>query len=167
MDCILFRHGIAVEPDEWKGPESQRPLTPKGAEKTAEAAAGLASLGVKATHLLSSPLVRAVETAKLIREALPGKLEVRLCDELVPEAPPDKLFPVLAALPEDACVVCVGHEPHLGATAGVMLFGQAVPGLALKKAGAGCVRFDGAPQSKQGRLRWWLTPWQLRHWGKP
>lgn len=166
MDCILFRHGIAVEPEDWKGPDAQRPLTAKGAEKTAEAAAGLASLGVKPTHLLASPLVRAVETAKILRETLAGKVEIRISDELVPEAPPDKLFPLLAALPADACVICVGHEPHLGETAGSMLAGQALPGLALKKAGACCIRFEAAPRIGQGALRWWLTPWQLRHWGK-
>lgn len=167
MDCILFRHGIAAERDDWKGPDAQRPLTAKGAEKTAEAAAGLASLGVKPTHLFASPYVRAVETAKLLRETLAERLELRLCDELVPEAPPDKLFPLLASLPEDACVICVGHEPHLGDTAGVMLAGQALPGLALKKAGACCIRFEDPPGSGRGLLRWWLTPWQLRHCAKP
>lgn len=166
MDCILFRHGVAAERDEWPGPEAQRPLTAKGAEKTAEAAAGLACLGIKPTHLFTSPLVRAVETAKLIREALPGRLEMRICEELVPDAPPDKLIPLLASLSEDACVICVGHEPHLGETAGIMLAGQALPGLALKKAGACCIRFEAAPRIGQGALRWWLTPWQLRHWAE-
>lgn len=166
MECILFRHGIAAERDEWKGPEAQRPLTAKGAERTAEAAAGLDCLGVKPTHVLSSPLTRAVETAKILVEKLPGRPEIRICDELVPDAPPDKLFPVLAALPEDACVLCVGHEPHLGEAAGVMLFGQATPGLTLKKAGACCIRFEEAPRGKQGLLRWWLTPWQLRYLGR-
>lgn len=166
MECILFRHGIAAERDAWDGPDAQRPLTDKGAERVAEAAEGLRSLAAVPTHLLSSPLIRALETAKIIRDRLPKRPEIRVCDELLPDAPPDKLFPVLASLPEDARVVCVGHEPHLGRTAGVMLAGQPAPGLTLKKAGACCIRFDEAPGGRQGVLRWWLTPWQLRHWGK-
>lgn len=162
MDCILFRHGIAVEPEEWKGAEVQRPLTPKGAERVREGAAGLVRLGVEPTHILSSPLLRAFDTAKLIRDKLRTNLEIRICDELVPDASPDKLLPLLTGLPEEACVICVGHEPHLGEAAGVLLFGRPAAGLSLKKAGACCIRFAGAPKNGQGTLRWWLTPSQLR-----
>ena len=41
MECILFRHGIAVERADWDGEENLRPLTPKGVDKTREAASGL------------------------------------------------------------------------------------------------------------------------------
>ena len=162
MDCILFRHGIAVEPGEWKGSEAQRPLTPKGAERVREGAAGLVRLDVVPTHILSSPLLRAFDTAKIIRDALRLRLEIRICDELVPDASPDKLLPLLAALPGEACVLCVGHEPHLGEAAGVLLFGRPVAGLSLKKAGACNIRFEGPPKAGPGMLRWWLTPSQLR-----
>lgn len=165
MDCILFRHGIAVEPGEWKGAEVQRPLTPKGAERVREGAAGLVRLGVEPTHILSSPLLRAFDTAKIIRDTLRLRLEIQICDELVPDAPPDKLLPLLTALPGEACVICVGHEPHLGAAAGVLLFGRPVAGLSLKKAGACCVRFEGSPKAGPGMLRWWLAPSQLRKLG--
>ena len=30
MDCVLFRHGIAAERDEWEGPDADRPLTERG-----------------------------------------------------------------------------------------------------------------------------------------
>jgi phosphohistidine phosphatase len=163
MDCLLFRHGIAVERDEWKGAEVQRPLTAKGAERVREGAAGLLALDMTPTHIFSSPLLRAFETAKILRDRLRSRVDIKICDELVPDAPPDKLFPLLAALPEKACVLCVGHEPHLGETAGVMLFGQAAPGLSLKKAGVCCIRFDDPPRPGKGALRWWLTPSQLRN----
>jgi len=163
MDCVLFRHGIAVDRAAWTGAEAERPLTPKGAAKVREGAAGLLQLGLTPTHILSSPLVRAVETATMIRAAIEARPEIRICDELVPDAPPDKLLPLLDTLPDDACVICVGHEPHLGETAGVLLFGQPVAGLSLKKAGACCIRFEGPAKAGQGMLRWWLTPSQLRN----
>ncbi|MEW6545234.1 MAG: histidine phosphatase family protein [Nitrospirota bacterium] len=166
MDCLLFRHGLAVDREEWKGPEPERPLTARGIEKTRQAVRGLVKLGITPTHLLASPFVRALETARLIREVSRARVELQACEELVPDAPPDKLLPLLANLPEDACVICVGHEPHLGEAAGVMLFGKPVGGLSLKKAGACCVRFERGPKIGQGLLRWWLTPSQLRELGK-
>jgi len=162
MESILFRHGIAVDHEKWDGPDSQRPLTARGSEKTRQAAAGLVHLEIVPTHVLTSPYLRARETAKLVREALEFKTEIQVCDELLPTAPPDKLLVLLNSLPQDACVICVGHEPHLGEAAGLVLFGEPVPGLSLKKAGACSLYFDGAPKAGTGMLRWWLTPSQLR-----
>ncbi len=166
MDCLLFRHGIAVDLEDWQGEEALRPLTPKGVEKTKEAAAGLRRLDLIPTQILSSPFARAVETAKVIRETFKARPEVRICDELLPDAPPDKLFPLLANLPDDACVICVGHEPQLGEAAGVMLFGSPVAGLSLKKAGACCINFDQPPKAGGGFLKWWMGPAQLRKLAK-
>lgn len=162
MDCLLFRHGLAADRDAWDGPDAERPLVPRGIEKTRKAAAGLRRLDVVPDVLLSSPYRRARETAALLQEALRLKGDLRICDELVPDAPPDKLLGLLAALPPDAVVACVGHEPHLGEAAAVMLFGKAVAGLALKKAGACLIAFDGAPKAGQGALEWWVTPSLLR-----
>jgi phosphohistidine phosphatase len=161
MDCILFRHGIAVDREAWNGEEEERPLTPKGVEKTRQAAAGLLHLDVAPTVLLASPLVRALETAKLIRETF-HLGPVQQCPELLPDAPPDKLFSVLTSLPPEACIICVGHEPHLGWAAGLMVFGKPVTGLKFKKAGACCIRFEDEPREGQGTLRWWMAPAQLR-----
>ena len=46
MDCLLFRHGIAVDREDWDGQEAQRPLTPTGEERTRESAVGLRRLGI-------------------------------------------------------------------------------------------------------------------------
>jgi phosphohistidine phosphatase len=162
MDCILFRHGIAVDRQDWDGDEEERPLTPKGVEKTRQAAAGLLHLDLAPTILLASPFIRTMETAKLIRETFHLRGDIQQCAELVPDAPPDKLFPVLSSLPPDACVICVGHEPHLGWAAGLMLFGKPVTALTFKKAGACCVRFEEEPRPGAGLLRWWMAPAQLR-----
>jgi phosphohistidine phosphatase len=162
MECILFRHGIAVERDDWDGEENLRPLTPRGAEKTREAAAGLLRMELKPGHLWTSPLARAFETAKIIRQLLCPRMELQAQEALLPEAPPDKLLALLAALPPDTTVICVGHEPHLGETAGLLLFGKPVVGLSLKKAGACCLRLRETPRAGRAELRWWMGPSQLR-----
>lgn len=162
MECILFRHGIAVERADWDGEENLRPLTPKGAEKTREAAAGLLRLELEPGYLWTSPLARAFDTAKIIRQMLCPRIELHVHEVLLPEASPGKLLALLASLPLDSTVICVGHEPHLGEIASLLLFGKPVTGLSFKKAGACCLRFRETPKAGRGELRWWMGPSQLR-----
>lgn len=162
MECILFRHGIAVERPDWDGEEALRPLTPEGRKKTRKALAGLRRFGVRPTHLYSSPLARARQTAQLAQEVFGMRNQVQVANELLSDAPPEELLDVLATLPPDACALLVGHEPHLGAAASVMVFGKSHGGLALKKAGGCSVGFDAKPRAGRGTLNWWLTPAQLR-----
>ena len=96
MDCILFRHGIAVEPQEWDGPEARRPLTAKGAEKVREAAEGLVRLDIEPTHVASSPFTRTRQTAEILREVLRFSPEMIRWNELLSDAPPHLLFERLA-----------------------------------------------------------------------
>ena len=113
MDCILLRHGIAVACEDWNGPESERPLTKEGIQKTRKAIAGLKQIGIKPTHLLSSPFTRALETAEIVAEMFHLDPDFQVCEELLFHRSPVDLFPVLGKFPEPSCVVCVGHEPHL------------------------------------------------------
>lgn len=166
MDCILVRHGIAVEPDEWKGTEENRPLTVKGKKRVRQAAEGLAALGCQPTHLFTSPFVRAYDTAKLLRAAICPALKVEAREELAVGSKPERLIGVLRTLPTDAVVVCVGHEPLLGEVASLLLCGKVLSNFSLKKAGAACIEGEDGMKPGQGRLRWWLQPTQLRAIGK-
>ncbi len=162
MDCVLFRHGLAVERQEWAGQEQDRPLTDKGTARTRRSAKGLLTLRIIPTHLLSSPLTRSRETAEIIRRLVRPRLTVQICDELAPGAAPPALFSLLGTLPLDSVVFCVGHEPHLSLTAGTWLTGKAWAGLSLKKAGACLIRTEQSVRPANGRLQWWLTAAQLR-----
>lgn len=166
MDCILIRHGIAVEPEEWEGSEENRPLTEKGKKRVRQAAAGLAMLGCKPTHLLSSSFVRSYDTARLLRTLLCPSLKVETRDELGVGSSPELCLPLFRSLPAESVVICVGHEPLLGALASILLCGKSTSNFPLKKAGAGLIRFEGPLKPGQGLLRWWLQPAQLRALGR-
>ena len=86
MDIILFRHGIAVERQDWTGNEQDRSLTGMGIRRSRRSARGLLSLRITPTHLLSSPLVRARETAEILQHLVRPKVTVQICEALVPEA---------------------------------------------------------------------------------
>lgn len=166
MDCILVRHGIAVEPDDWEGMEENRPLTEKGKKRVRQAAEGLAVLDCKPTHLFTSPFLRAYDTARLLRAVICPALKVETREELAVGARPELVVGLLRTLPLDAVVVCVGHEPQLGEVVSLLLCGKALPNFPFKKSGAAHVESEGVMNQGQGRMRWWLQPMQLRALGK-
>ncbi|MDA0739918.1 MAG: histidine phosphatase family protein [Nitrospirae bacterium] len=166
MRCILFRHGIAVEWHDWKGDDRTRPLTEEGIEKTKKVAKGLLQLDVHPTQLLCSPFTRTQQTAKIAQDILGISDDAQLCQELLSEASPEHFVKFLASFSRDDTVLCVGHEPHLGFTAGVMVCGQPISGMSLKKAGACSIYFEGTPRAGTGFLEWWLPPAHLRKFGK-
>lgn len=166
MDCLLMRHGIAVERDEWEGIDEDRPLTERGVKRVAQAVGGLGRLGVQPTHVLSSPLTRAIETAKIAHSSLRVRTAIQIVDALLPDAPSNQLLSILRDLPPESCVICIGHEPQLGMTASVLLAGRATTSFPLKKAGACLIELPIPVKLGRGVLRWWLTPGQLRAMGK-
>lgn len=141
MPCLLFRHGIAESPNSWSGNEYSRPLTREGVTKTEQVVEGFREIGVQPTHLLCSPLTRTHQTAVIAKNILVIQSEIVITPELVYDQSPRLLFPILQALPSEAMVMCVGHKPHLGHTAALMLFGHHSPSLSFKKAGSALITF--------------------------
>jgi len=166
MHCILVRHGIAIESGEWEGVEENRPLTEKGKARVRQVARGLNRLDIKPTHLLTSPFVRAYDTARLLRVALCPSVKLETREELAVGAKPEQLIALLRTVPSDAVVMCVGHEPFLGEIASLWLCGKILPSFPLKKAGVACVEFPEEVRPGHGQLQWWLQPVQLRVIGK-
>jgi phosphohistidine phosphatase len=166
MDCLLIRHGIAVAPEEWQGSEENRPLTEKGKKRVRQAAAGLARLTSKPTHLLSSRFLRAHETARLLRRIVCPSIKIETHDELAVGSTPEQMISLLRSLPSESVVLCVGHEPLLGEVASVLLCGNPTSNFSMKKAGAALIHLPGSVKPGQGVLGWWLQPAQLRALGK-
>src|ERR1700682_4554613 len=88
MILYLVRHGIAIDRADPKSPpEAERPLTAKGVQKTRLAALGLKALGAKPDVVITSPYVRAAQTAEIFAEALGLPTDkIRVSDSLKPTA---------------------------------------------------------------------------------
>jgi phosphohistidine phosphatase len=166
MDCLLVRHGIAVDREEWEGKDVDRPLTEKGKRRVRQVAEGLRRLDVRPTVIYASSARRAVDTAQLLHDLLVCRSLVQLRDELSPEAPPGQVVRLLQDLPPESCVICIGHEPQLGMAASVLLSRRESASFPLKKAGACLIELSIPAKPGRGVLRWWLTPGQLRAIGK-
>jgi hypothetical protein len=87
----IVRHAIAEERGEAYPDDELRPLSAKGMAKFRKAAKGLAKFGVTVDHVLSSPLVRARQTADILVEEIGGRPEIVETRALTPEASYEKL----------------------------------------------------------------------------
>lgn len=142
MKLHLFRHGIAIDrEDPACPPEQDRFLTTKGVAKTEAAAHGLRVLGLKPNIILTSPLLRAVQTAEIACEALgyPVK-KLRHVDLLRSDGKPAELFDVLSELKADE-VMCVGHAPNLDLVIAFAI-GSHTAVTSLKKAGLASLEIE-------------------------
>ncbi len=113
MDLLIVRHAIAFErdPHRWSD-DGTRPLTPEGKRRAKKAADGLKRFTNPPDRLLTSPLVRARQTAQILTDAAgwPRAEEVR---ELLPEEAPQALLTLLGK-DRSKLVAVVGHQPGLG-----------------------------------------------------
>jgi phosphohistidine phosphatase len=167
MEIILFRHGPAAERDPHRWPDdAERPLTKEGIRETHEAARGLARLVDSVARVISSPALRARDTARAVHEALEVAAPVAFWDELAPERSAAEALSRLRESADADPSVLVGHEPVLSELVGLALSGDAVSAVHLSKAGAARLSFPGPVVPAGGRLDWLLTRKQLALLGR-
>lgn len=166
MRLWIVRHGIAIDREDPKCPsDPERYLTPEGIKKTREAAKGFAEIEDAPELFLSSPYVRAKQTADLFAEACKtSKSKIEVTEHLLPGAEPAAFFRELARHRGAGSAICFGHAPNLDELIAHAL-GSKKDVTELKKAGAACIELARiAPPS--GKLLWLMTPKFLRNLAK-
>jgi phosphohistidine phosphatase len=165
LQLYVVRHGIAVEP-EGGMPDGSRPLTAKGRRRFRKTARAFGKLGYRLDLILTSPLVRAVQTAEILAGAAdPGEVDV--LEELGPDFDPEAARGAIAARAgEAATVAIVGHEPQLSSLLSA-LSGVPRGDIDLKK--GAIVRMDASSlaDGAAAEPRWWLKPKGTRVKGLP
>lgn len=161
----VMRHGIAVARSDPNFPDdAKRPLTPEGKKKLEGIAKGLLRLGLRVESIISSPLVRAAETAAIVAEGLGTNIPVEFSDHLRPGGSWQTLITSLAKRQDHRSVLVVGHEPDLS-NGVAKLIGNARANFQFKKGGCCRIDFEKFPPSPPGKLIWWLTPRVMRKIG--
>jgi phosphohistidine phosphatase len=156
----LVRHAIAHDRSEKWSDDSLRPLTHEGAARMRRAAKGLYGLGASLDLVLTSPLVRAVETAEILVRAFDPRPPVVTVPALAPGGSPVRVAEALAAHSKARAIALVGHEPGMGELA-AWLLGARVP-VPFKKGGICRIDVSEWPPARQGQLIWMATPRMLR-----
>jgi phosphohistidine phosphatase len=152
MLVYFVRHGIAEEPETFEGSDAERPLTDKGRRKMAAIGSGLADRQVKPDTILTSPLVRARQTAEIVAKALGG------CsvddDRRLASFDDHGLGTILKDHADADSLMLVGHEPAMSAVIGHAIGDGRVE---MKKGAVACVEFRD-PASPRGELLWLAPP---------
>jgi phosphohistidine phosphatase len=158
MEIYLIRHADAVALGENNiQVDEERPLTAEGEQQTKSLAACLQRKGVALQLILTSPLLRARQTAEGIRKDWSANQpEIQVCDQLAPGMKPRKLARLLKAV-EHGPVAIVGHEPDLSNWA-AWIIGSKKAQLALAKAGLAHISCKNGPCKGGGTLVQLITP---------
>ena len=166
MELYIVRHGIAVDREDPKcPPDPERFLTDEGKERSRQVAKGVAEIASVPDLMLTSPYLRALQTAEIFAGVLEySKNKIRQSDLLLPGAEPLQLFRELAR-DKDLCSVFIfGHAPHLDDVLATSI-GTKHHISSLKKAGVAFVELKRlVPPS--GELIWLGTPKLLRKLAK-
>jgi phosphohistidine phosphatase len=160
MEIYVLRHGIAVErgtPGFKK--DSDRPLTKEGEEKMYQIAEAMLAMELKFDLILSSPLVRAEQTAKIVAGELDE--EVTFTDFLSPDG---NVLELIREINDEKPqrVLLVGHEPDLSRLISLLVTGGTDASIELKKSGLCKLTADKLTFGQCCTLNWLLTPKQLR-----
>lgn len=159
-ELYLVRHGLAEERGDAWPDDTKRPLTDEGISRMRKGARGLARLGLSVEVVLTSPLVRARQTAEILAAALDPRPSLVNIDSLAPDGTYAAVIADLEKHGRKARLALVGHEPMIGEFAARIL-GSRHP-IEFKKGAVCRIDIDDLPPAGPGDLRWMLTPKILR-----
>jgi phosphohistidine phosphatase len=172
VNLYILRHAIAAHPGD-PGmaadlSDFDRPLTTEGRRKLRRSVAGMKANGVRFDHVVTSPLIRAAQTAGIVVKAMSLPKEALVVSaHLAPGGDRRELIREvneLASVAEN--IVLVGHEPDLGKLVGLLCSGSTAASIKLKKGGLAKLESGRLRHGRCATLAWLLSPKQLRLVGR-
>ena len=161
MKLVLVRHAKAIDGFEFNGPDKERHLTSEGILEFSGVVTCLSRRFTTVDAIFVSPYVRAQETTLELKKCIKSLHEYTL-DDIAPESSPDdsirsiKRYLIEIANPDVAFVV--GHEPHLGSLASLLITGSYQPVIDVKRGSAHCISFGGEIRPGEGILHFSIHP---------
>jgi len=164
MKIHILRHGIAVVRDDLDSKnDAARRLTPKGKRQLRQTAAALKKMGLRFDLILSSPYLRAKQTAEIVAESLKLKKRLKFSGALAPDGRPEDLVRELSeSKPAPENVLLVGHEPYLSSLISLLTTGGLNLAMDFKKGGLCKLEIEKLNHGQCATLVWLLTPKQMR-----
>jgi phosphohistidine phosphatase len=163
MELYVLRHGIAVEAGTGGfATDADRPLTTEGRRKLKGVLKSARTLELSFPLILSSPYVRAMQTAEIIAEGLGERKRLEAENLLQPGA---SFRDLIESLQRRKCakVLLVGHEPFLSGLISFLVSGRTNLLITLKKGGLCKLEIEALRYGRCAALEWLLTPRQMAH----
>ena len=152
----FLRHADAGDPAAWTGPDAARPLSDKGRKQSKRLGEHLAAIGFEADAVITSPKIRAAQTAEIAAEALGAKVSID--ERLGGGLEVDVLDAVLGDAGDPGRVVVVGHDPDFSELLSELVGTR----LEMKKGAFARVEIERPLRPGGGTLRWLLPPDSLK-----
>ncbi len=163
-ELYIMRHGAAALADPAGGSDAERGLTPRGIRRLKTIARGLDRLDLGIERIVSSPVVRARETARIVAQGLGLEDALEFSDVLQTGASAGAVQRFLHGRAESRLLV-IGHNPTLSELVGRLVEGDGSrPSIELKKGGVAALR-GSAPTAELMELAWLATPRLFRRLG--
>ncbi len=159
-ELYFIRHGIAEERGDAWPDDTKRPLTDRGITRLRKEARGLSRLGVTFDVVLTSPLVRARQTADAIAGTFDPRPPIVAIESLAPGGSYQALLTDLEKQSRRSRIALVGHEPGLGELAAKLIGSRHA--IEFKKGAICRIDLEAVPPAGPGALRWFVTPKILR-----
>jgi phosphohistidine phosphatase len=165
MNLYILRHGIASNPGE-DGlpnnlPDSERPLSTKGKQRLGDVAWAIRKMELDFDTVVSSPWLRARQTAQIVTEALGTRRKLILSDHLAGDGSPKALIEQVNGLHSPKDVLLVGHEPYLSRLIALLTTGGTTAAIDLRKGGLARLEVEELRYARCATFRWLLTPKQM------
>ncbi len=143
--------------------DTDRPLTPKGKHQLRQIASAMQNLDLRFNLILSSPFLRARQTAEIVATSLNLKRRLALSDELTPDGDAKALIRQLNELaPPSVNILLVGHEPYLSDLISLLTTGRTDLMMDFKKGGLCKLEIETLSHGRCAALAWLLTPKQMK-----
>jgi phosphohistidine phosphatase len=149
----LLRHADAGDAETWQGDDATRPLSEKGVRQAETLGRHLALIGFETDAIISSPKLRALQTAEAVGRAL--GVAVTADDRLAGSLDPRRVSAILRDAGRPRKPVIVGHDPDFSELLAELV---GAPRLSMKKAAIARVDLGEGIQAGTGVLRWLLPP---------
>jgi phosphohistidine phosphatase SixA len=157
MQLDLLRHADAGDPVAWEGPDASRPLSDKGRKQSKRLADHLRSIGYAPDAVITSPKVRAVQTAEILAKPLSAKVTVD--DRLAGGLDLKTIDAILDEVGGPGHAVLVGHDPDFSELLSVLC---RAAGVTMRKGALARIDIDRPLKAGAGTLRWLIPPDALK-----
>lgn len=163
VNLFVMRHGIATDPD---APgitnDAQRPLTPEGRSKLGQIVKAMHGMELAFDAIISSPYLRARQTAELVAGSFKKPVTVQLCEALIPDGTSVQAVDMLRLLkPLPGNLLIVGHEPNLSSLVSLLVGGKGGSCVVFKKGGLCKLCVHSLRPHPEASIEWLLTPKQM------
>jgi phosphohistidine phosphatase len=162
MELYILRHAIAADrgTGEYRD-DAERPLTTKGKRELRQIVKVMRTMDLSFDLILSSPFLRARETAEITSKGLGSKKKLQLTETLEPGGSFKELIKSLKESKREK-VLLVGHEPFLSEFISLLISGDRRSLLTLKKAGLCKLTTESLAHGRCAILEWLLAPRHMR-----